>query len=83
MEKVIEIKKIKLPNGEEVTPIIGTLSRKDLIVNYDPNTVLTSRFSEVEKILDETVKIPQLKSYVKKNDLQKQLNAMRWKMGGR
>ena len=75
--------KIKLPNGEEVNSIIGTLSRGDLIVQYDPNTVLTSRFSEVEKILDETVKIPQLKAYVRKNDLQKQLNAMRWKMGGR
>ena len=79
----MEIKKIKLPNGEEVIPLVNTLSRKDLIVQYDPNTVLTSRFSEFEQILDETVKIPQLKAYVRKNDLQKQLNAMRWKMGGR
>lgn len=68
----MEIKKIKLPDGT-----IGSL------IAGGATPIVSNRFTEIEKILDETVKTPQLKSYVKKNDLQKQLNAMRWKMGGR
>lgn len=69
----MEIKKIKLPDGT-----IGSL-----IAEGAATPIISSRFTEIEQMLDETVKTPQLKSYVKKNDLQKQLNAMKWKMGGR
>ena len=71
---IMGIKKIKLPDGT-----IGSLVAED----YTSAPIVSSRFTEIEKMLDETVKTPQLKSYVKKNDLQKQLNAMRWKMGGK
>lgn len=70
----MEIKKIKLPDGT-----IGSL----IAGGYTSTPIVSNRFTEIEKILDETVKTPQLKSYVKKNDLQKQLNAIKWKMGGR
>lgn len=51
----MEIKKIKLPDGT-----IGSL------IAGGATPIVSNRFTEIEKMLDETVKTPQLKSYVKK-----------------